>query len=140
MINAVLDKQLMITVNNEIGTLAEITSLVASSGINLVALCAYAVDNRGVIMFVSDNNLQAKKILKAKKFDVREEDVILISVSNKPGTLQAVTQKIADIGIDLTLAYGSVDRDGKMSRIVVVTEDNEAVLMGLKIGLVGAKN
>ncbi len=135
MVNAVLEKQLMISVDNEVGTLAEVSNVVASSGINLIALCAYAVDNKGVIMFVSDNNNQAKRLLKGKKYNVREEDVILISLSNKPGTLQEVTQQIADIGIDLTLVYGSVDKDGKTTRIVVITEDNEAVLIALKIRL-----
>ena len=133
MINAVLDKQLIITVDNRVGTLAEVSSVVASSGINLIALCAYAVDNKGVIMFVSDNNNQAKRLLKSKKYDLREEEVILISLKNKPGALQEITEKIADIGIDVTLVYGSVDKEGKTSRIVLITEDNNFVLMSLKI-------
>ena len=133
MINAVLDKQLIITVDNRVGTLAEVSSVVASSGINLVALCAYAVDNKGVIMFVSDNNNQAKKLLKAKKYELREEEVVLISLKNKPGALQEVMEKISDIGIDVTLVYGSVDKEGKTSRVVLITEDNNFVLMSLKI-------
>ena len=131
MTKAVLERQLIITVDNRVGTLAEITSLVASSKINLIAMCAYAVDNKGVIMFVCDNSNEAKKLLKSKRYDVREEEVILLSVSNKPGALQAISQQIADVGIDLTLVYGSVDQNAKTSRMVLVTEDNESVLMAL---------
>ena len=129
--NAALDKQLVVTVDNKIGGLAEVTHVVSSCGINLIALCAYAVDNKGVIMFVSDNPNEAKKLLKSKRYDVREEEVIVVSLSNKPGALQAVSQKIADVGIDLNLVYGSVDKNGKTSRVVLVTEDNDSVLMAL---------
>ena len=128
MITATLDKQLLITVDNRVGTLAEITKVVSSSGINLIAVCAYAFDNKGIIMFVSESNLLAKKLLTLKKYDVREEEIVLISVDNKPGTLQNLTEKIAEAGIDLTLLYGSVDRKGKTSRLVIVSENNNAVL------------
>jgi hypothetical protein len=129
----VLDKQLLITVDNKVGTLAEISKVISSSGINLIAVCAYAVDNKGVIMFVSEDNKTAKKLLKEKGYDVREEEVILLTVDNKPGSLQAVTEKIAAAGIDLTLIYGSVEQKGKTSRIVLISEDNNAVLTAIKI-------
>ena len=118
-VSAVKDIQIIITVNNQVGTLAEITSAVAASGINLVAICAYAADNKGVIMFVCDNNNLAKRILKAKKYDIREEEVVLVSLDNQPGALQSVTERIAELGIDLNLLYGSVDRSGKTSRVII---------------------
>ena len=133
MMNVALDQQLMVTVDNQVGTLSELTSVLASSGINLIAICAYAVDNKGVIMFVSDNHRQAQKLLKAKRYDVREEEVVLLSVDNKPGALQDVTEKIAAAGIDLTLLYGSVDKAGKTSRVVLVAEENQAVLAAIKM-------
>jgi len=133
MVNAVLDKQLIITVNNKVGTLAEVNSVVASFGINVIAVCAYAVDNTGFIMFVSEDNDKAKELLKDKGYNVREEEVILLSLRNRPGELQAVTKKIADAGIDLTLIYGSVEKKGKASQIVLISENNKAVLAAIKI-------
>jgi len=133
MTDAVLDKQLIITVNNKVGTLADITSVISSSGINLIALCAYAVDNTGFIMFVSEDNSRAKRLLKAKNYNVREEEVILLSLDNKPGALQRITQKIAEAGIDLTLIYGSVDKKGKTTRLVLISENNKAALAMIKM-------
>ncbi len=132
MYKAELYKQLMIYVNNEVGKLAEVTRVISASGINLIAVCAYAVDNTGVIMFVTEDNEKAKKLLKTKKYDVREEEVVLISVQNKPGALELITKKIAEEGIDLTLLYGSVENKGKSSRIVLISENNDAVLMALE--------
>jgi len=132
MTTAALKKQLIITVDNRVGTLAEVSEVVSSSGINLIAVCAYAVDNKGVIMFVSEDNKTAKRLLKAKDYDVREEEIILLSVDNKPGALQAVTQRIANLGIDLTLIYGSVEQKGKTSRIALISESNKTVLAAIK--------
>ena len=133
MIRAEMSKQLVITVDNRVGTLAEVTRAVSASGINLIALCAYAVDNKGVIMFVSEDNDKALKILKAKKYDLREEPVVLVTIDNKPGTLQSLTEKIAAAGIDITLIYASVAKGDSASRFVLISEDNRLVLATLKL-------
>jgi len=133
MISAVPDTQLIITVNNKVGTMAQVLNLVSSSGINLVAVCAYAVENVGNIMFVTEDNKLAKKLLEVKKYNVREEGVVLVTLSNKPGALEDVTKKISNAGIDLTLVYGTVEKEGIISRVVVISEDNKALLMALRL-------
>jgi hypothetical protein len=134
MIKGVLSKQLSIRVGNEAGTLAKITSLISSYRINMVAICAYAVDSRCVVTIVTENNIHAKRLLKEKGYDVEEEDIALISVSNEPGSLHQITDKISAAGIDLKLIYGSVEKHGKTSRIVFVPSDNpKKLLQALKI-------
>ena len=132
MINAILDSQLMITVNNKVGTLAEVTSVIAASKINLIAISAHAIDNVGHIVFVTENNKEAKKLLKTKKYEVLEEGCVLVTLDNKPGALQAVTTKIAQAGIDLTLIYGSVEKEGIISRVVMISEDNQTLLLAIR--------
>ncbi|MDP8266834.1 MAG: hypothetical protein P9M07_07835 [Candidatus Aceula meridiana] len=133
MTNVMLESQLQIRVTNDVGTLAQITNTISSSGINLVAVCAYAVDNNGMIMFVTEDNKKAKKLLESKNYNVNEEEIVLLTLDNKPGTLQAITQRIADSGIDLTLVYGSVEPKGKKSQIVLISENNAAVLAVVKM-------
>jgi hypothetical protein len=128
MMKAELSQQLMITVKNKVGTLAEITRLIASAGINLVAVCAYTIDNKGFVNFVTEDNKQAKRVLEEKGYEIREEDVVLVSLGNKPGALQAVCDKIADAEIDLDLIYGTVEKGQKTSQVVFVSEDDQAVL------------
>ena len=130
--NAIIGKQLMISVNNQVGALAEAARIVAEAGINLIAVCAYVIDRKGFILFVTEDNNKAKGVLRAKKYDVREEEIILMSLDNKPGTLKAITEKIANAGIDLTLLYGSVEEKGKTSKIVLVSENNKAALTVIK--------
>ena len=122
----------MISVDNTVGSLAEVTSTVSASGINLVAICAYAVEGNVAIMFVTEDNNEAKRLLEARNFIVKEEEVILLYIDNKPGALQAVTDQVAGAGIDLRLIYGSVDNAATVSRIVLISEDNMEVMMIIK--------
>ena len=135
MITAKLDKQLMMTADNETGLLAAVTSTIAAAGINLVASCAYAIDDTAAFMIVTGDNNAAKKLLESHNFDVREEEVILLSIDNKPGVLRKVTEKIAEAGIDLILMYGSVDPGAEIACIVLVSRNNLDVMMLIKTEL-----
>ena len=133
MVQATLDKQLMVMAKNTIGSLAEMTHIISSSGINLVAICAYAVDKMVAVMFVTEDNNAAKTLLEEKGYKVQEEEVVLLSVENKPGAFQAVTDKIAETGIDLSLVYGSVDKEAKKTRIVIISKNNLDIMMIVKM-------
>ena len=135
MIKAVLERQLMIQVDNDVGMLAAITSIITSTGINLLANCAYAVDNKAAFMFVTDDNNGARKLLESQNIKVQEEEVILLSIDNKPGVLRAVTDKLAEEGINLTLMYGSVDPGAEIARLVMVSKNNLDVMMLIKTEL-----
>ena len=132
MIKAQLNRQLMIQLKDATGTLAEVTSVISASGINILALCAYAVEETVAIMFVTQDNNAAKQILEAKGYDIVEEEVLLLSVENKPGALQGVTDKLAEAGIDLNLIYGSVDKSADMCKIVMIAQDNLSAMMVIK--------
>ncbi len=128
MIKATLDRQLMIHVSDSVGSLAEVTSVVSSSEINMLALCAYALGGNVSIMFVTEDNNAAKQLLEEKGYTVEEEEVVLLSLENKPGALQRVTDKISEAKIDLTLMYGSVDREAEFSPIVLISKNNLDVI------------
>lgn len=129
--NATLGKQLIISVDNRVGALAEASRIISDAGVNLIAVCGYVIDNKGFILFVTEDNAKAKGVLKAKKYDVRDEDIILVTLENKPGALKDVTEKIAKMGVDLTLLYGSTDEKGKTSKVVIVSENNKVALAAL---------
>lgn len=135
MIKAELDRQLMIQLQDTAGTLAEVLSVVSASSINILALCAYEVGGMVAIMFVTEDNNEAKKLLEQKGFEVREEEVVLLTLSNKPGALQSVTNKIAEAGINLSLMYGSTDPDAQQSPIVLISRNNLDVLMLIRTEL-----
>ena len=132
MIRAELATQLMICVNDKVGTLAEVTTMISASGINMTAICAYAVEGTVAIMFVTEDNNEARKLLEARKYSVRAEEVILLTLDNKPGALQTVTDKLAEAGISLKLIYGSVTKENSNSRIILISDNNLDAMMIIK--------
>jgi hypothetical protein len=135
MIRADLDRQLMVRTRNDVGKLAEITAKMATESINLIAMCAYSIDDTAALMFVTDDNNHAKSLLQEMHYKVEEEEVILLTLENHPGTLQRITDKISEAGIDLKLMYGSVDPHVDISRIVLISEDNLDTMLVIKTEL-----
>jgi len=135
MIRAELAKQLMIRVNNKVGSLAQIVSVISSHGINMIALCAYEIGQMVAIMFLTEDNNAAKQLLEKNGVAVREEEVIILRIDNKAGALQYVTDKIADAGIDLALMYGSSDPNAETCSIILVAKNNLEVMMLIKTEL-----
>jgi hypothetical protein len=62
----------------------------------------------------------------------RKQRKLLQLVENKPGALQVVTDKLAEASVDLTLIYGSVDKNAEMCKIVMITKDNLSAMMVIK--------
>jgi len=132
MVQAEIGKQLMISVSDSVGSLAEVTAVVSSSGINILALCAYEVAGVVAIMFTTEDNNTAKRLLEEQGCNVQEEEIIILSLDNQPGALQKVTDKLADAGIDLRLMYGSVEKDAEKSIIVIISENNLEAMKVIK--------
>ena len=132
MVRADFARQLMISIHNSVGSLAEVTNAISAYGINFVAICAYAVGDQVAVMFVTEDNNESKRLLQEKGFIVSEEEVILLSVDNKPGALQMVTNRLAEAEIDLKLIYGSVEKESEVSRIVLIADDNLEAMMIIK--------
>ena len=132
MVQVEIEKQLMMRVEENIATLAEVTNIVASSGTNMVAICAYAIEDTVALMFVTEDNNAAKSLLEKKGYEIVEEEVLVLSIENKPGALQAVTERIAQAGIDLSLIYGSVDKNANTTKIIIISKDNAEAMMLIK--------
>ena len=95
-------KQIVLTVANKIGVLADMSRLTAEHGINIQAVAGYASGNEAKIMLVTDDNLRASEALrKAGYKSLKEEEVVIVDLEDKPGALKIVTSDLAKEGIDI---------------------------------------
>jgi len=129
MVKAEISTQLMIRIESHVGGLAEVTSNLSSHGINMIALCAYEIKNTVAIMFVTEDNNEARSLLEGQGFEVQEDEVILLTLDNKPGSLQFINNRFAEAGINLHLMYGSAHDGAKATRIVLIAENNLDAMM-----------
>lgn len=132
--SANLAKEIVVTVVNKIGILADISKLVADHGINIEAVAGYAdKDNNAKIMLVTDDNLRVTDALKKSGYkSLIETEVILVELENKTGALKYLTAKLSASGIDIKAIYGTTCAGSCPAKMIISTGDNEKALVALK--------
>lgn len=130
---AKLGKEIVVTVTNKIGILADMSKLLAGQGINIDAVAGFAVGNEARIMLVTPDDTKAIEILKKANYtSIRQNDCIVVDLENKPGALRDITAKMASEMIDIKQIYGSACTDGCPAKIIISTTDNQKALAALK--------
>ena len=86
------------------GELAEVASAVGDQGINILGCVGMGRSTASVTMVTDDEEATAK-VLKdmGRDFDVNE--LILTTISNKPGALAEMATKLSDEGINIISFY-----------------------------------
>ena len=132
--DARLGKEIMVTVTNKIGILADMSKILAQHGVNIVAVAGYAAENQTAkIILVAEDNLRAVDALKKAGYkSVSEREALIIELENKTGALECLTAKLASENIDIKQLYGTVCSAGCPAKIVISTSDNAKALVAFK--------
>jgi len=130
---AQLSKEIAVTVANKVGVLADMSKLLSEGGINIEAVAGYAVGNEAKVMVVTGNNAAAVEILKKAGYaSLKENEVVMVELENKPGALKEITMSLEGNGVDIKQVYGTACSSGCPSRLVFSTSDNQKALEALK--------
>ncbi|MDD5730269.1 MAG: ACT domain-containing protein [Candidatus Omnitrophica bacterium] len=131
--DARLCKEIVVTVLNKIGVLADISKVLAEHGVNVEAVAGYSLENKAMIMLVAEDNLRAVEALKKSGYkSIREREAVLVELENKPGALKTITTKLALKEIDINQIYGTTCSEECPSTIILSTSDNEKALVVFK--------
>jgi hypothetical protein len=127
-------KQLVIVTDDKPGMLAEVSGALAGEKINLDAICAYGMEDKAIFYVICSDIQKAKTALAKKGWQVKEEDVIIAGMENKPGALSALAAKLKAKNINLVYCYGSAcDCDETCAcRFVFKAEDNDLAIAALQ--------
>lgn len=105
MTNARLGRQLFVQCPNEVGTLAKVCQVFAGRGINIHSMCAYEQQNKGYFWLITDNLSQGADELRKMGYTVQEQDVMLVDLENRPGSLAPVAKVLGDAQINIHTCY-----------------------------------
>ena len=131
--SAELGKEILVTVMNRIGVLADMAKILADHGINILAVTGYAVNNDANIMIVTEDNLRAVDALKKAGYKgTKENPVLILELENKAGALKNITAKLASENIDIKYLYGTTCSSACPSRVVLSTNNDEKALVAFK--------
>lgn len=132
--NITLGEEITITTKNKVGILADVSKMLANKGINIEAALGYEIGPVAKLLVITNANLVIVNELKKMKYkSVKETEVLLVDVENKPGALKVVATEMKENKIDIKYIYltpctcavkGS-------SRMVLQTSDNERAMAAL---------
>jgi len=130
-LKAVQGKELVLELQSDVGVLSRIARLMADKGINIRAVTAEALNGGAIVRLVSDDNLRAGDALREHGYDVRDENVLLLSLHSKPGMLHRIAEALAKDAIDIRHIYASGAEYGDACLVVLKTANDDHALVEL---------
>jgi hypothetical protein len=108
--------------------LGEVASALGAKKVNIQAFMAASAEGRGAIRMVVDKPAAAKKVFARLGWENTEEDVVGVTLSDRPGSLGSAAAKLAEAGINIQYAYtGSAKGRQKVSTFFAVADVTTAL-------------
>jgi hypothetical protein len=98
-------RQLTISVPDRPGMLGEVATALGEKKANIQAFTAWIDGDRGSIRVVVDKAAAAKKVIAAHGWETTEEDVLEVTLTDSPGSLGKIAQKLGKAGVNIRYAY-----------------------------------
>ena len=118
--------QLSIFAENKRGGLVDLTSLLASSGVDLRALSLADTQDYGIVRLIVSDVEHASRALADNGVVFSVTSVLAIALDDKPGSLARAMQVLSDGGINLEYMYAFLSTHGYACAIVRVSENEAA--------------
>lgn len=125
-----LGEEITITAKNRVGIMADISSMLASHGVNVESALGYQSGKTARLMLVTNANLLVVGELRKRKYkSVKEAEVVMVELEDRPGALKVVTTELKKAGIDIRYLYVTTLPGATCaSRMVIQTSDNEKAM------------
>ena len=126
--------QISVFIENSAGRLAEVTEIIAASGINLWAMSIADRADFGVLRLIADQPDRALEVLKGKGCIVSVTQVITAQLDDRPGSLAKMLRILSDesISVEYLYAFAVYDEDAGKAYVVCKVDDDEKATKVLK--------
>ncbi len=127
-------EQIAVFLENRSGRLAEITSILADSDINIRALSVADTADFGILRLIVDKVAVAEEVLRGSGFTVSKTYVVAVEVPDKTGGLAAVLKCIEIEQLNVEYMYAFVNKTGANAVLIFRFDDMERAILSLEIG------
>ena len=120
--------QFSIFMVNKPGVLARVLAEFARTKINIVAITMMDSVEHGVMRVIFAETKKAKKLIPKLNMPCHETEVLCVTLTNKPGALAAVAEKLAREHINISYAYCTAGaKGGRTTGVLKVADVNKAM-------------
>jgi len=124
-VNMPIQKQLSVFLPNRPGIMARTCSILSEAGINILAMAVHDTVDNAVVRFIVDHPTKAILLLEQEELYVMEQDVLVVELDNKTGTLTRICQSLAEADINIAYAYCTATPNQDCGCVVIRTDQPE---------------
>ena len=119
-------RQISVFMENKVGPLAEITTLLAQHQINMRALSVAETQDFGILRIIVEEPEKAEQVLKDNQIIFRESSVLAVLMEDRPGSMAAVVDLLAQAGLPVEYAYAFITRQADNACLILKVKEDEA--------------
>ena len=135
-------KQIVVSIENALGRLHEVTHALGDAGINLRALSLVDTGAFGQLRLLVSDVAKARRILMEMQIPAFVNEVLVAEIEDKPGSLSKVLKMVKDANIQVTYMYAFTGFSAGNAIMVFRFSDNDRaieVLQANNVNLLDAK-
>ncbi len=135
-------KQIVVSIENALGRLHEVTHALGEAGINLRALSLVDTGAFGQLRLLVSNVAKARRILMEMQIPAFVNEVLVAEIEDTPGSLSKVLKMVKDANIQVTYMYAFTGFSAGNAIMVFRFSDNDGaieVLQANNVRLLDAK-
>ena len=119
-----LIKQISIFLENRPGQLAKACRALAANGVNIVTLSLADTTDFGIVRMILDDHVKGLEVLSKSGFAVRETDVVMVSVADRPGGMAELMEKLDAVNADIEYSYAYALGNSEKAILIFKFKDN----------------
>lgn len=116
----------------QIGQIGRIARALGAAKVNISAFSYSTVTGDSALRLQVSNYDRARKILQGLGLRVSEEEVLRLTVTDKPGAAARIGEALGAAGINIEYAYGAVARGTRRAELVFGVSDLAGAEQSLK--------
>ena len=125
-------KQISIFLENKPGQLAEICRALAKADVNIATLSLADTADFGIVRMIADDHVKGCEVLAKAGFTVRETDVVMVTVPDRPGGMAELMEKLDRAGVNIEYSYAYALGQGDKAILIFSFDDNAKAEAALK--------
>ena len=118
-----ITKQLALFLENRPGMLARVCDALSAAKINIYAISTSDTVDHSVVRMVVSDPAKALHVFEEHSTLVLQDDVLMITGDNKPGTIAKIAHKLAEAKINIEYAYCATPPDAKRGLVILRVSD-----------------
>ena len=125
-------ERIIIMVDNQVGVLAGITTVLAGAGINVESMNTQTAGDRGAIVLTADDTDRALSVLNQAGYKAVSDDAVVVRLKDEPGALARVADQLRQGGVNIQNLHILARHDG-FALIALTTNDRAATEAAIRM-------